>query len=83
MSSRTRPWPAWASRRRSSTTSPRTSPAEKLDVLLEDLEPEPRTVHALFARQKSAVPKVRVFVDFLAELFGARPPHQAPRKRRG
>ncbi|MGC3997460.1 MAG: LysR family transcriptional regulator [Anaeromyxobacter sp.] len=45
----------------------------ELEVLLEDLEPEPRTIHALFARQKANVPKVRAFVDFLTELFGSAP----------
>ncbi len=41
----------------------------KLEVVLESHEPEPRPVYALFPRQKHGVPKVRVFVDFLAALF--------------
>ncbi len=53
-----------------------------LEVVLDDLEPEPRMVHALFARQKATVPKVRVFVNFLAELFEARAAPARPRKRR-
>lgn len=43
----------------------------ELEVLLEEHEPEPRMVNALFARQKSAVPKVRAFIDFLVEVFEA------------
>ncbi|RKG86629.1 LysR family transcriptional regulator [Corallococcus sp. CA049B] len=46
---------------------------------LEDLEPEPRTV---FERHKSTVPKVRVFLDFVAELFASRAPLATGRKRR-
>jgi DNA-binding transcriptional LysR family regulator len=51
-----------------------------LVVVLEDLEPMPRIVRALFASQKADVPKVRVFVEFLAHLFGNKP--STPRKRR-
>jgi DNA-binding transcriptional LysR family regulator len=40
-----------------------------LEVLLPALEPEPRPVHALFARQKAELPKVRVFLDFCVQLF--------------
>ncbi|MHA7631155.1 LysR family transcriptional regulator [Corallococcus sp. M7] len=54
----------------------------ELELILEDLEPEPRTVFALFERHKSAVPKVRVFLDFVAELFAARAPLATGRKRR-
>lgn len=54
----------------------------EVEVLLEDLEPEPRTVHALFGKQKSAVPKVRAFVDFLVELFARTPGRGPARKRR-
>ncbi|MBN8468048.1 substrate binding domain-containing protein [Corallococcus exiguus] len=54
----------------------------ELEVILEDLEPEPRTVFALFERHKSAVPKVRVFLDFVAELFASRAPLATGRKRR-
>jgi DNA-binding transcriptional LysR family regulator len=52
----------------------------ELEVVLDEFEPTPRVVNALFARQKAQVPKVRVFVDFLAELFA--PGKPAPRKRR-
>jgi len=44
----------------------------ELKVLLPDAEPEPRPVHALFASQKAGLPKVRVFLEFVAALFGAR-----------
>ncbi|NRD66096.1 LysR family transcriptional regulator [Corallococcus exiguus] len=54
----------------------------ELELILEDLEPEPRTVFALFERHKSAVPKVRVFLDFVAELFASRAPLATGRKRR-
>ncbi|MFY0524143.1 hypothetical protein ACN28I_13545 [Archangium gephyra] len=54
----------------------------ELEILLEEYEPEPRIVHALFARQKSAVPKVRVFIDFLVELFASISADMAGRKRR-
>lgn len=50
-----------------------------LEILLEGLEPAPRVVHALFAQQKAALPQLRVFVDFLAELFA---PNLAMRRRR-
>lgn len=54
----------------------------ELEVILEEFEPEPRTVHALFARQKAAVPKLRVFVDFLAEVFARWGSAAARRTRR-
>jgi DNA-binding transcriptional LysR family regulator len=40
-----------------------------LEVVLREHEPEPRPIYALYARHKIAVPKVRVFVDFLTTLF--------------
>lgn len=43
-----------------------------VEVLMPSTEPEPRPVHALFARQKADLPKVRVFLDFFEELFGKR-----------
>lgn len=46
------------------------------EVLLPALEPEPRPIHALFARQKADLPRVRVFLDFCAELFEGRPRHR-------
>jgi len=44
----------------------------KLEVVLAHLEPEPRVVHALFTRQNADLPKVRVFVEFLAQLFSTK-----------
>lgn len=41
----------------------------ELVPVLTDLEPEPRVAQALFARQKADLPRVRVFIDFLVELF--------------
>jgi DNA-binding transcriptional LysR family regulator len=52
----------------------------ELEVVLEELEPAPRIVHALYARQKAGIPKVKVFVAFLGERFSAKPP--GPKKRR-
>ncbi|MGV3621603.1 MAG: LysR family transcriptional regulator [Archangium sp.] len=43
-----------------------------VEVLLPSTEPDPRPVHALFARQKAELPKVRVFLEFFAELFSKR-----------
>jgi DNA-binding transcriptional LysR family regulator len=43
----------------------------ELVAVLENLEPSPRVVHALFAKQKAKVPKVRAFLDFLTELFAS------------
>ncbi|WP_242392999.1 LysR family transcriptional regulator [Anaeromyxobacter oryzisoli] len=54
----------------------------ELEVLLEDLEPEPRVVQALFARQKASLPKVRVFVDFLVDTFASWSPSARARRRR-
>jgi DNA-binding transcriptional LysR family regulator len=54
----------------------------ELEILLEDLEPEPRIVQALFAKEKSAIPKVRAFVDFLTDLFGRTSGRGPARKRR-
>jgi DNA-binding transcriptional LysR family regulator len=36
---------------------------------LSDFEPEPRVVSALFARNRHEVPRVKVFIDFVARLF--------------
>ena len=44
----------------------------KLEVVLSHLEPEPRVVQALFSRQNADLPKVRVFVEFLAQLFSTK-----------
>jgi DNA-binding transcriptional LysR family regulator len=44
----------------------------KLEVVLAHLEPEPRVVQALFARQNADLPKVRVFVEFLVQVFSTK-----------
>ena len=44
----------------------------ELEILLPSLEPTPRVVHALYAKQKAQLPKVKVFLDFLTEIFTAR-----------
>lgn len=41
--------------------------AGRLEIVLEDHEAPPRPVHALYAREKAALPKVRVCLEFLAE----------------
>jgi DNA-binding transcriptional LysR family regulator len=46
--------------------------------VLTEHEPEPRPISALFARDRHALPKVRVFLDFLAALFTPTP--EAPRR---
>ena len=43
-----------------------------LEILLPEHEPEPRTIYALYAQDKFALPKVRVFLDYIAERYGAR-----------
>jgi DNA-binding transcriptional LysR family regulator len=40
-----------------------------LEVVLSDYEADPRPVYALYPRNKHAVPKVRVFLDFVSDLF--------------
>jgi DNA-binding transcriptional LysR family regulator len=47
--------------------------AGRLETVLESHEPEPRMVHALYTRQKVALPKVKVFVEFLTQLFTPAP----------
>jgi DNA-binding transcriptional LysR family regulator len=44
----------------------------KLRVLLENFEPKPRIVRALFGRHKADLPKVRVFIEFLSGLFASK-----------
>jgi DNA-binding transcriptional LysR family regulator len=39
----------------------------KLEIVLPDYEPPPRTVYAVYTRDKASLPKVRVFLEFLAE----------------
>jgi LysR family transcriptional regulator for bpeEF and oprC len=48
-----------------------TSEADPLVTVLPDLKPAPILVYAIFPRRRTASPKVRVFVDFLAEAFAA------------
>jgi DNA-binding transcriptional LysR family regulator len=43
-----------------------------LEVVLPEHEPEPRPVYALYARDKAALPKVRVFLDFAEEVLRPR-----------
>ncbi|WP_437678304.1 LysR family transcriptional regulator [Sorangium sp. So ce131] len=40
-----------------------------LELVLCDHEPEPRPIYALYPHHKHAVPKVRVFLDFVASIF--------------
>lgn len=49
----------------------------ELVSVLEDYLPPPWPIHALYPKNRHLVPKVGVFLDFLAEIFGS-----APRKRR-
>lgn len=49
-----------------------------LEPVLADFEPAPRPVYALYAQNKYALPKVRVFLEFLAELFGSKPSKGRP-----
>jgi DNA-binding transcriptional LysR family regulator len=51
-----------------------------LEVVLRDAEPRPRTIYALHARSRFAVPKVRAFLDFFAARFAEA--SQAPVRRR-
>ncbi|NYF80022.1 DNA-binding transcriptional LysR family regulator [Granulicella arctica] len=46
--------------------------ADRLVTVLPYLKPAPIPVYAIFPRRRTASPKVRVFVDFLAEAFAAR-----------
>ena len=41
----------------------------RLEAVLVDHERAPRPVHALYARHRAAVPKVRVFLDWVGELI--------------
>ena len=38
----------------------------KLEIVLKDYDPPPRTVYAVYTRGKAALAKVRVFLEFLA-----------------
>jgi DNA-binding transcriptional LysR family regulator len=51
----------------------------KLEVVLPDYEPPPRTIYAVYTRDNAALPKVRVFLDFLAEAVKTTGP--IPRRR--
>jgi len=44
----------------------------RLEAVLVDHEAPPRAVYALYARQRAAVPKVRVFLEWAQALFAAR-----------
>ncbi|AKU99297.1 Transcriptional regulator, LysR family [Labilithrix luteola] len=58
--------------------------AGRLEVVLDDHEAPPRLVHALFAREKAAMPKVRVCLEFLTDCLrsGEREPAKGKRGRR-
>jgi LysR family transcriptional regulator for bpeEF and oprC len=43
----------------------------KLEIVLADHERPPRPVHALYERQRAAMPKVRVFLDWVQQLIAA------------
>jgi DNA-binding transcriptional LysR family regulator len=45
-----------------------------LTRLLPEIEPAPQTLFALYPPARHLAPKVRVFLDFLVELFGIAPP---------
>jgi len=49
------------------------SAADALVTVLPDLKPAPIPIYVIFPRRRAASPKVRVFVDFLAETFARRP----------
>ncbi|WP_300303000.1 LysR family transcriptional regulator [Ferrovibrio sp.] len=48
--------------------------AGRLVPLLEAYEPAPLGIYAVYPAQRFLTPKVRAFIDFLAERFGPRPP---------
>jgi DNA-binding transcriptional LysR family regulator len=53
----------------------------KLEVVLPDHEPAPRAVYAVYTRDKSSLPKVRVFLELLAEaLRVSRKPQRKSRR---
>jgi hypothetical protein len=54
----------------------------KLEAVLVDHERAPRPVHALYARGRAGTPKVRVFLDWAAELIGAHENAASARGRR-
>jgi DNA-binding transcriptional LysR family regulator len=45
----------------------------RLEAVLQDFEPTPRPVQAVFPERRLVSPKVRAFVDFLAEEFRLEP----------
>jgi LysR family transcriptional regulator, regulator for bpeEF and oprC len=54
------------------------SEGRELINVLPTLRPMPMPVYAIFPRRRKASPKVRVFVDFLAERFGERDAQKSP-----
>lgn len=48
-----------------------------LVTVLDTLEPSPRVVHALYAKQRAALPKVKVFLGFLADVFAQKAARKA------
>lgn len=56
--------------------------AGRLEIVLADHEAPPRVVHALYAREKAALPKVRVCLEFLAECLRGGGELETPKRRR-
>lgn len=48
--------------------------AKRLVPVLEAYEPPPFGIHAVYPAQRYLTPKLRAFIDFLAERFGPHPP---------
>jgi LysR family transcriptional regulator for bpeEF and oprC len=53
----------------------------KLEIVLPDYEPAPRTIYAVYTRDKASLPKVRVFLEFLAETLKTTAPLTKRRSR--
>jgi LysR family transcriptional regulator, regulator for bpeEF and oprC len=53
----------------------------KLEIVLPDYEPAPRTIYAVYTRDKASLPKVRVFLEFLAEALKTTAPLTKRRSR--
>lgn len=48
--------------------------AGRLVPLLEDYEPAPLNIYAVYPAQRYLTPKVRAFIDFYSRKFGPEPP---------
>jgi DNA-binding transcriptional LysR family regulator len=53
----------------------------KLEIVLRDQEPAPRTIYAVYTRDKASLPKVRVFLEFLASALKAGSAHKGLGKK--